>query len=498
MSEEVVWAPNSIPQRKFCAATEDEVFYGGAKGCAKSDAIVMAPLQQIHKPRYKALILRQSFPEVQELIDRTHNIFPNMKNPPTWSGSLKRWTFPGGGVYQFGYCKAKEEVGRYHGQEWAFIGFDEVADVQDENVWIMLQAENRCPNPDVMCFMRGTGNPGKPGHPWIKKRFVDTCGEQGETIYRYRYDMPGLPPVELTRRFIPARVTDNPVYANDPVYMSKLYSLPEILRKQLLYGDWGAGFGMALDELDKEVHMIDRFEVPKDWIQFGSFDWGFSHPWVFGHYAVTEDGVIVKINTYRGRLMSDRAIAEELVDRVDFSKLRYVVAGHDCWAEHKARNDDSTPSTADRFLEHDIYLSRANTGRHMGLRNFREMVAWKGRLEGGEHGEPNFYMMDTPGNRLCFDTLSAMMLNPDDPEDANKMDADPLTGAGGDDDYDETRYALASRPPRATTNWADQQVRASDRSVLLHEMEKRKHTSRSVEEADDLYRDIPPDAVGLL
>ena len=120
------------------------------------------------------------------------------------------------------------------------------------------------------------------------------------------------------------------------------------------------------------------------------------------------------------------------------------------------------------------------------------------RLGEGQHGEPNFYMMDTPGNQKCYDTLESMMLNPDDPEDANKMDADPLTGMGGDDDYDETRYALASRPPRATTNWADQEVRASDRSVLLHEMEKRKHTSRHVDEADDLYRDIPPDAVGLL
>ncbi len=501
MSEEprVIWTPNSKPQRDFCASGEDEVFYGGAKGCAKSDGIIMAPLQQMHMAQYKALILRQTFPEVQELIDRTHRIFPQMQNPPSWSGGLKRWTFPGGGIYQFGHCARKEDVQRYHGQEWAFIGFDEVADVPDERVWVMLQAENRCPNPDVRSFMRGTGNPGKPGHPWVKRRFIDTCGPKGETIYSYTYEMPGNLTATLTRRFIPARVTDNPVYANDPVYMSKLYSLPDLLRKQLLYGDWSAGFGMALDELDREIHIVDRFEPPSHWIQFGSFDWGYNHPWVFGHYCVNEDGVIVKLNTHRGRFMSDRTIAESLKDRIDFRRLAYVTAGHDCWAKHGARTDDETPSTAERFAEHDIYLSRANIGRHAGLRNFREHVSWKGdETLGVKDGEPNFYLMDTPGNQQCIETLLSIMTDPDDPEDALKMDADPISGEGGDDDYDETRYALASRPSRAETNWEDQQLRAWDPSVLAFEMEKRRHTSRHIDQEEPWLRDMPEGVQELL
>ncbi len=500
IEQKVVWTPNSRPQELFCASTEDEVFYGGAKGCAKSDAILMAALQQIDKPQYKALILRQTFPEVQELIDRSHRLFPQMRGAPQWSGQLKRWTWAGGVVLQFGYCKTKDEVQRYHGQEWAYIGFDEVADVQDERVWVMLQAENRCPNKDVLCFMRGTGNPGKPGHPWIKRRFIDPCGLQGENVYRYRYEMPGLPPVELTRRFIPARVTDNPVYANDPKYMSRLYSLPEILRKQLLYGDWSAGFGMALDELDASVHMVQPFDIPANWVQFGAFDWGYNHPWVFGHYAASEDGVIVKVNTYSGRLQSDRQIAETIIDVVDITKLRYVTAGHDCWAHHKSRADDNTPSTAERFMEYEIHLSQANTGRYAGLRNFREQVAWKGILnQGTMDGEPNFYMMDTPQNRKCFETLQGMIVNPEDPEDALKVDADPVTGEGGDDVYDETRYALASRPGRAETNWQDQPVRAFDRAVLLHEMEKRRHTGQPVQDPDDInYDDLPQDGVLLL
>ena len=493
--ERTVWEPNSVPQTDFCAAGETEVLYGGAKGCAKSDAILFAGLGQIHLPMYKALILRQTFPEVQELIDRSQRSFPQMANPPKWAGDLKRWTFSGGGILQFGYCKTKDEVQRYHGQEWAYIGFDEVGDVQDENVWVMLMAENRCPNPDVLLMMRGSANPGKPGHPWIKRRFIDKCGKNGEIIYKYQYKMPGGLVATMSRRFIPARVTDNPVYANDAVYMAKLFSLPEMLRRQLLYGDWDAGFGMALDELSEDVHIVQEFNIPANWIQFGAFDWGFSHPWVFGHYAVNEDGVIFKVNTMTGRLMSDRLIGEAINHHFDVDKFDYIVAGHDCWAHHGARRDDTTPSTYERFAEIGIHMTRASVARYAGLRNFREQIAYKGRLAGGD-GEPNFYMMDTPGNMKCFENMQNIIINPDDPEDALKVSADPITGEGGDDFYDETRYALASRPGRARSTWKDQEVRAFSRTTLQYEMEQsRRHTSSLTldkpqdKEFHDLYVD---------
>lgn len=500
----VVWAPNSEPQRQFCASTETEVLYGGAKGCAKSDAILFAALSQVHLPRYKALILRQTFPEVQELIDRSAHAFPQLVNAPAWKGDLKRWTFPGGGIIQFGYCSTKDEVQRYHGQEWAYIGFDEVGDVADENVWVMLMAENRCKNPEVITMMRGSANPGKPGHPWIKRRFIDKCGKKGEKVYRFVHRMPAfedMPAMDatITRRFIPARVTDNPVYARDAIYMAKLFSLPEMLRRQLLYGDWDAGFGMGLDELDEDIHFLQPFGIPANWVQFGSFDWGYSHPWVFGHYAADEDGVVYKINTYRGRLMSDRVIAEAINHHVDIEALRYIVAGHDCWAHHKARLDDETPSTQERFADARIFLTHASIARYAGLKNLREMVAWKGIIpnpDGGDpfDGEPNLYFMDTPGNRKCFDALQTMVTDPEDPEDVLKKNADAITGEGGDDDYDETRYALASRPGRAKTNWKEQEVRAFSKATLLHEMEKRRHTSgpltRSVmEQEHDLMVD---------
>jgi hypothetical protein len=273
--------------------------------------------------------------------------------------------------------------------------------------------------------------------------------------------------------------------------MAKLFSLPEMLRRQLLYGDWEAGFGMGLDELNEDVHFVRPFGIPPNWIQFGAFDWGFSHPWVFGHYAVDEDGAIYKVDTISGRLQSDLLIAEAINHYIDIPALRYIVAGHDCWAHHKARRDDTTPSTEERFASRNIYMTQASIARYAGLRNFREQIAHKGTGLNGEDGEPNFYLMDTPGNRKCFTGLQSMIINPDDPEDVLKMNADPITGVGGDDYYDESRYALASRPGRASSNWKDQEVRAFAKTTLLYEMEKsRRHKSGPLTNPDQDEHDL--------
>ena len=47
-------------------------------------------------------------------------------------------------------------------------------------------------------------------------------------------------------------------------------------------------------------------------------------------------------------------------------------------------------------------------------------------------------------------TFTRVVHNPRDPEDVLKVNADPLTGEGGDDCYDETRYAVMARVSTAS------------------------------------------------
>lgn len=66
----IIWRPQPR-QAAFMRRSEDEALYGGAAGGGKSDALVIEALRQVDVPNYRALILRKTFPQLRELIDKT-------------------------------------------------------------------------------------------------------------------------------------------------------------------------------------------------------------------------------------------------------------------------------------------------------------------------------------------------------------------------------------------------------------------------------------------
>lgn len=423
------------PQEAFDAAGEYEILFGGAKGPGKSHAALYKPLRHVHLPLFKALFLRVDFPSLRENIDRAHRIFPRLG--ATWNGDDKRYTFPSGATYEFGYAETLKDIRRYQGREPSTIVYDEIGQLADENVWTTMLAELRSPDPSIPRQAFATANPGGPGEPWLIRRFVKVCGEDGSRIYTD----PSEP--TMTRRFIPARVTDNPIYANDAKYMATLRSLPKRKRQQLLEGQWGIGEGRGLEELDERRHIIPAFNIPDHWTVWGAFDWGYAHPFSFGWFAQDEDGTVYLIDSIHGHRMLPWQQAAKIKERAPARARAMVWAGHDCWNETKARGEN-TPTIAQTFREYDVLLRKANISRVTGLNNMREYIKWQGPE--GVEWKPRFYLFDTPGNRRTFEVLESMMIDPDDPEDVLKHDADGDTGENGDDPYDMVRYGLAAHP----------------------------------------------------
>lgn len=468
---EVLFQAHAGPQTTFLAATEFEVLYGGAAGGGKSEAILFAPLRYVHNPRFRALILRKTFPELLELMDRSM-VFKRLG--AKWNETKKRWTFPSGATVEFGYFETWKHHTRYQGQQYQFIGWDELGTCPEERFWTFLMSRCRSTDPTLPAQLRASANPGGEGHAWLKRRFITPCGEDGATVY---VD----PLTGLERRFIPSRVTDNPaLMEGDPGYIKRLQALPDILRKQLLDGDWGAAAGMALSELNRGIHLVDPFPIPNHWWHFAALDWGYQHPFAWGCFAVGPEGLVVLRDSLRlwrrSPLEQAERVHEKLADLGD-PKIRYTHAGHDCWADIKARGEN-VPTIAEQFARNGIPLMKANISRVAGLNNMRRMITTRGSE--GAIVEPRFLIFRTPANLEGYETLESMVVDPDDPEDALKIDADEY-GGGGDDFYDMVRYGLASRmrPARAPAKKGPRDRNHSDglqRAMRRHKKRRRRRT----------------------
>jgi hypothetical protein len=121
-------------QEAFLMLTELEVFYGGAAGGGKSVGLLAGALQYADVPGYSALIIRKSLAELQlpgNMIDLSHDWLATSK--ATWNGELKQWRFPGrtrtgsgGATLTFGYLADDNDVSRYFGSSFSYLGFDEL------------------------------------------------------------------------------------------------------------------------------------------------------------------------------------------------------------------------------------------------------------------------------------------------------------------------------------------------------------------------------------
>lgn len=458
-------------QCRALASQADELLIGGAKGSGKTKLIVAKPLYKVHRPLYKALILRRTYGELKQVFAESKRIYNAMsaRDRPIWRAGDKQWVFPSGAIVELGHCEREAHVQNYQGREWADILYDEWGNQPDEMVTEGLLAELRCPDTSIPRQFVASANPGYAGHPVCMRRFIRPCGKRGQRIAFVRVELEDGTKEWVSRQFIPGRVTDNPVYANDRKYLARLHALPDRLRRCLLYGDWDAAAGVALDELDPGVHLVEPFTIPAHWPYVAAFDWGFDHWAVFMWGRVSDDGRIYICDTIKRRLLRDWDLAETILEMVPkdahVGALRNIQAGHDCWDEIKARVS-GIPSTYETFTKYGIHLTRARTGRVAGYRNMLRYMAWRPTDYMPER-QPLVQFFDTPGNHwLVEDHLPGIITDPDDPSNVLKVDTNSETGAGGDDGYDCLRYLLASRPLSADALFDDVAFGAFDANML--------------------------------
>ena len=417
-TEDVIFKANEGPQEDFLAAGEIDVLYGGAAGGGKSFAMIIDPLRYAHRSAHRALIIRRSMPELRELIDKSRELYPKAFPGCKYKEVEKMWLFPSGAKLEFGFLERDADVYRYQGQAYSFIGFDEITHLPTEFAWNYLGSRLRTTDPEIEVYMRCTANPGGAGAHWVKKRYIDPA-----------------PPNEsfrgadgLTRKFIPARLQDNPYLAKDGRYEQMLASLPPTQRQQLLDGNWDVAEGAAFTEFSPFTHVIPPFEIPVGWERTKGIDYGYASEsaCIWGAVDPNDGTLIIYRELYRKGLLGTELAS--MITEMEYEDPFSVPGVLDtaCWS----RTGTTGPTVGETLQRAGHKLRRADKNRIQGKIQIHEYLKVK------QSGRPRIQIFNTCPNLIR--ELQSIPLDKSKPEDVDTHASDHA--------YDALRYLIMARP----------------------------------------------------
>lgn len=447
MAANVIWTPQP-KQAEFMRRWEDEALYGGAAGGGKSDCALAEALRQVENPHYKGLILRKTYPQLSDLIDRSRALYKAAYPRAKFNDSKHTWRFPSGAQIVFGSLQHTKDRLNYQGKAYDYIDFDELTQfLWDEYSYLM--SRNRPTGPGTRVYMRAQANPGGVGHAWVKARFI-TPAPPLTTIYedvKIRYP----DGKELIRRksrvFVPSTVFDNQILmANDPEYIARLAAMPEQERKALLYGDWDSFSGQVFIEWRNDpdhytdqlcTHVVAPFRIPANWKIMRSFDWGYARPFSVGWYAIDTEGRIWRIRELYGCTGTPNEgvkwtapeVARKIreIERDDPNMSGHRITGI---ADPAVYQENGGESIGDLMAREGVYWDRADNSRIPGKMQIHNRLAFD------TEGRPSLYIFSTCTHAIR--TLPALVYSQTDVEDVDTTGEDHI--------YDELRYICMAHP----------------------------------------------------
>lgn len=235
------WEPATSAQRDAINSAADILLFGGSAGSLKTETMLMDALQEYDNPNLRAIIFRSSFTEMTDLLDKTRRLYTPFGGAfvgsPKWT-----WTFPSGATIRFAYMKTDDDVWKFLGPRYSFIGFDESTlhtETQVRNILGRLSSTD----PTLRLRVRLTTNPGNVGAAWHLNLFLqdncpvhnpDKCAKPGKLYYNRKWL--DNEPIPFSVAFIPGNLSDHKLL--DPRYPERLRMMSGGHADAMLKGCW--------------------------------------------------------------------------------------------------------------------------------------------------------------------------------------------------------------------------------------------------------------------
>lgn len=440
----IIWSPQEGPQTALIQCPVFEVFYGGARGGGKTESSIGDWLQ--HAAAYGenaiGIFVRRKFKQLAEVIARTKLIFP--KIGAKYNEQKAEWRMSNGARLKFVYLERDSDAEEYQGHNYTRVYVEEVTNFPSPSPIDKLRATLRS-GTGVPVGMRLTGNPGGPGHNWVKARYIDPNPTGYQLITEEcPVEIDGeIQTVSLDRVFIPSKLGDNMLLLrNDPTYVLRLrQSGSEALVKAWLEGNWDIVDGAYFANLTEATHgrpaNIMRW-APPDAVRFRSFDWGSAKPFSVGWWVIANgkwpiedplpNNALFRYREWygasgvnKGLGMTADHVAREILEMEASERIRYAVADPAIFIRNGG------PSIAETMSR--CRWRRADNKRLPGWEQLRQRLT-------GENSIPMLYAAHE-----CEDFWRTMPTLQHDDTNTEDLDTD-----GEDHIADEVRYACMSRP----------------------------------------------------
>ena len=330
----VTWRPLPGSQALAMWYPGNVLVYHGTRGPGKTDSQLMKFRRRVglgYGRYWRGIIFDREYKNLDDLVSKSLRWFKDLDGPKARFLSSKsdyRWVWETGEELLFRCIKRPSDYWGYHGQEFPYIGWNELTKYANDELFDMLMSCNRSsflPQehpvfdahtgkpyylPEIPLEVFATTNPYGVGHNWVKKRFINAAPAGTvvrKTVNVFNPRTQQREDVVKTQCHLFGSYKENKYLS--PQYVAELEGISDPNKKKAwLTGSWDIVAGGMFDDVwDSRAHLVPPFSIPLSWRITRSFDWGSSKPFSVGWWAMS-DGSDVQlpdgrwVSTVRGDL----------------------------------------------------------------------------------------------------------------------------------------------------------------------------------------------------